>query len=74
MDHRPIAKIIVKSIIMYASQSLITKTLVATVPVTQKFHIADLTGTAGGWYIAEALKPQTDQFVEDIFAWNDNRN
>jgi len=73
MDHRPIAKIVVKSIVLYASQSLISKTLAATVPMTQNFKVAELTGTVGGWYIAQALEPQTDQLVEDIFAWKESR-
>lgn len=73
MDHRPIAKIVAKSIVLYVSQSMLTKTLVATVPKTQNYHVADLTGKVGGWYVAEALEPRTDKLVEDLFAWNDTR-
>lgn len=73
MDHRPIAKIVLKSVVLYASQSIISKALVATVPVTSKFKVAELTGTVGGWYISEALEPQTDQLVEDLYTWNENR-
>lgn len=68
MDKRALAKMIVKTFVIYASGQAVEKSMLYVAPKTKKFKTAEFTGAVAGWMIAEQLEPKTDQLVEDLFA------
>lgn len=67
MDKRMITKMIAKTIVTTVLSGAITKTLEANVPATQKFNLAGMSGTVGGWMIGEQLEPRINEIVDNFF-------
>lgn len=66
MNKREIAKTLVTTIVASVIGGVITKSLEATAPSTQKFKISAIAGSFGGWVVAEELTGRTDKMVDDF--------
>lgn len=67
MSTRTLLKYVAKTIVMSTAGSIITKTLIAAIPQTERYNIADIAGAIGGFYAGEKLEPTTDKIVDDFF-------
>jgi uncharacterized protein YcfJ len=68
MDKRDLSKKAAEIVVGTTVGSFITRALVRQFPSTQKYKLAEMTGALGGYYVAETLRPTTDQICDDF--WN----
>jgi hypothetical protein len=66
-DKRGFAKLVVNTVVSTLVGAAITKTLSSTFPKTQKFKLAEMSGTFGAWIIGGKLEPYLDEKVDDFF-------
>jgi putative Mn2+ efflux pump MntP len=67
INKRTVTKFVVKSVVTVAVGSMITTTLSTRIPVSERFSVAEITGSVGGWMVANKLQPQTDKLVDDFY-------
>lgn len=67
MSLRTIAKYAVQILVSTGSGSVITKSMKEAAPKSERFKIAEMTGSVAGYYVSETLKPQTDAIVDVLF-------
>jgi len=67
MNKREVVKFAAKTVVQTVAGSTITKALLRTIPATEQYKIAEITGIVGGWYVGEKLEPQTDLLVDNYF-------
>lgn len=68
MNATDIAKKAASLVVGTAVGTVITKSLIANAPATEKFKIAEISGALGGWIFAEKFEPQTDKLVDNLIA------
>lgn len=67
LTKRTITKYAAKAVVMSVAGSAITKALLAAIPATSNYKIAEISGAVGGWVVSEKLEPHTDQLVDDFY-------
>jgi hypothetical protein len=67
LNARIIAKLLAKAIVYTVAKSFVTRTLESTIPVTEKYHAADVTGMVAGGLAEQKLEPHTNKMVDDLF-------
>lgn len=67
MNKRVFTKFLAKTIVASAAGKAITKALLRSIPATERYNIAEISGAVGGWYISEKLEPTTDDLVDKFF-------
>lgn len=64
---RKLSKFTLKAIVTGVTGSVITKTLLNTIPATEKLNAAEIVGAVGGWYAGEKAEPHIDVVVDKYF-------
>lgn len=67
LNKRTITKNIIKIASDYAAAFLIAKTLSTHIPATNRFKIASMAGTFGGWAIGAKIAPHINRAVDNFY-------
>jgi hypothetical protein len=73
MDKRDITNAIVQIIVGAAVGAVVDKGLVALIPATGKFKVAEMTGMFAGWAVCNKYESQLKELVDNFYNKRETR-